>query len=628
LSEPATAVEPVRKRFFSLRLRLLVLVALISVPWLGLVLYTQADERRVATEHVNGDAMRVIRIVASNQAAQIEAARQLLGAFERLTQLRGSDGDACHSFLVDMLVASPSFINFVVVAPEGKVLCSAVTMRGAITVADRPYFSRAMKTKRFAVGDYQVGRITQVPSISYAQPILDGAGNVRTILVAVQNLDWLGAALSDLEFPSGAVLVVTDGSGTVLARAPDSEAWVGKTLPEERVLASLAAAKGGGIVEADDARGVPRLWAYAPLLAGVNLHATIGVPKSVAFADIDARFRRNVAALALVTLAALAAAWYGGSFFILRQVGALVAATRRLASGELGARAPLVGGRSELELLAQSFNSMAATLEARDNALRLAEERTRAAEIDLAVTRAQMDIARQIQKSLLPDDPLSVAGVLYAGRCIPATAVGGDYFGYFPRGQNSVDSFVGDVSGHGVGAALLMAEARTTFLAERLVAPSAAQILAKLNELLHDDLDRAQLFMTACCATFDTDARVLSYANAGHPPALLLRAGESNCVPLDADGCFLGVRRDVNFTEVKVRLDTGDIVVFYTDGITEAQDSTGAMFGVERLKEAIVARCDSDPEPLIDGVLRELDRFAGDVKRDDDVTIVVMKLVA
>src|SRR5262249_23236408 len=156
-----------------------------------------------------------------------------------------------------------------------------------------------------------------------------------------------GAALSNVEFPAGAVLVVTDGSGTVLAHVPDTEAWVGKTLPDEALLASLSNAKGGGIVAADDARGIRRLWAYAPLIAGVNLHAAIGVPKSVAFADIDARLRRNLVALALVTLAALAAAWYGGGFFILRQVDALVAATRTLAAGELGARSAIVGGRSE-----------------------------------------------------------------------------------------------------------------------------------------------------------------------------------------------------------------------------------------------------------------------------------------
>ena len=180
--------------------------------------------------------------------------------------------------------------------------------------------------------------------------------------------------------------------------------------------------------EADDAQGVARLWAQAPVIAGQGLHAAIGVPKSVAFEDINRRLSRNLAALAVVTILALAAAWYG-SKRLLRQVDALVAATEKLAAGDLGARASLVGGRSELRMLAGAFNTMAATLETRDRELRIAEEKTRAVEIELAVTHANMEIAKQIQRSLLPEDPLSLAGVQVAGRCIPAAEVGGDHYG-------------------------------------------------------------------------------------------------------------------------------------------------------------------------------------------------------
>jgi sigma-B regulation protein RsbU (phosphoserine phosphatase) len=353
----------------------------------------------------------------------------------------------------------------------------------------------------------------------------------------------------------------------------------------------------------------------------------IGVPKSVAFADINRRLSHNLAALGLATLVALAAAWFGGKF-ILRQVDALVAATRKLASGDLGARASLRGGRSELDSLAHAFNSMAATLEVRDRELRAAEEKTRAAEIELAVSRAHMDIAKQIQRSLLPEVPLTLAGVRIAGRCIPAAEVGGDYFGYFARGLHGVDSFVGDVSGHGVGAALLMSAARTTFLAERLIEPnpSAAQILTKLNDLLFDDLDRAGLFITASCATLDAATRELSYANAGHPPALLLRAGETTSVTVTADGMLLGLRKAVEFAEVKVMLHADDIVVFYTDGITDTRNEAGELFGTDRLGETVAANRNEDPEMLVDVVLATLNRFAGVRQPDDDVTLVVMKL--
>ena len=181
----------------------------------------------------------------------------------------------------------------------------------------------------------------------------------------------------------------------------------------------------GGLFEANDAQGVDRLWAHAPLIAGHDLHATMGTSKAVAFADINRRLMRNLAGLGLVALVALVVARSGGKY-ILRRVDALVAATRKFASGELGTRVPERVVRSELDLLGPAFNSMATSLQARERELRIAEERTRKAEIELAVTRAHMDIAKQIQRSLLPEDPLACGCVQDAGRCSPAAAVGGD----------------------------------------------------------------------------------------------------------------------------------------------------------------------------------------------------------
>jgi serine phosphatase RsbU (regulator of sigma subunit) len=614
-------------RFFSLRLRLLALVVLVLLPWLALVLYTQADERRAAIADVNRDEMRLIRIVTSNQAAEIEGARQLLTAIARLPQLRSKETTACSAFLAEMRAASPMYLNLALAEPDGHLSCSAIALQSVVNVADRMYFRRVMETRRFAVGEYQIGRVTLLPSINYAYPILGAGDEVQAVVIAAQSLNWLTVALAKVEFPPGAVLMVTDRNGTVLARLPDTGDVIGRTLPEAEVLAALSRQKEGGVFEADDAQGERRLWAHAPLIAGLDLHAIIGVPKSVAFADINRRLVRNLVALGLVTILALAAAWFGGKF-ILRQVDALLAATQKLAAGNLGVRAPVLGDRSELELLARAFNDMSTTLETRDRELRIAEDKTRAAEIKLAVTRAHMDIAREIQRSLLSEAPLTLAGMRIAGRCIPADAVGGDYFGYFPHGRDGFDSFVGDVSGHGVGAALLMAEARIMFLAERLVEPGAAQVLARLNALLHDDLDRAGHFITACCATFDAKTREFKYANAGHPPALLLRAGEMHCTTLDADGVLLGLNRQADFAEVKLKMETGDIVVFYTDGITETKNRTGDMFGLDRFAEAVAMHRTEDPEMMIDGVFAALDRFAGATQREDDLTIVVMKLAA
>jgi serine phosphatase RsbU (regulator of sigma subunit) len=611
--------------FISLRVRLLGLVLLVLIPWLAFVLYTQADERRAAIAGVKRDATRVLDIVTSNQKAQIEAARQLLMTFARLPQLRTPE--TCAPLLAELLEAYSQYNNFLTVDADANVTCSAVPMRGAINVSDRMYWKRAVQTHHFAIGNYQVGRITLVPSITYAYPLFHSDGSLESMVVAAQGLTWISTAAEELNLPAGTVFTLTDPNGIVLARLPPEPGLIGKPMPEKELLPRLASASDGDVLEADDAQGVSRLWVHTPTIAGVNVSATLGVSKAAAFAPINRRFRRNLLALGLVTLLGVAAAWIGAGM-LLRRVDSLVEATRVLGTGNLDARAVVVGERSELDLLAQQFNTMAAQVQARDRALRAAEEKTRAAEVELAVTRTELDVARQIQQAMLPHDPLTLGNVRYAGRCVPAAAVGGDYFGYFPRSPSGVDSFVGDVAGHGVGAALLMAEARTTFLAERLASANAADILGKLNALLYDDLDRSKMFMTACCATFDAAKHELSYANAGHPPALLLRAGDAKCMTISADGVLLGIQKDAKFTETRVKLNEGDIVVFYTDGITERSNAAGEMFGVPRLEELIVAHRNDGPEAMIDAVFEALEGFAGGRENEDDLTIVVMKQAA
>src|SRR6185369_4403276 len=121
-----STASPAHKRFFSLRVRLLGLVALMLVPWLVLVVYAQADERKAAIANVNDDALRLIRIVTSNQAAQVEAARQVLTAFARLPQIQTKDAAACNAFLAEMLKAYPLYLNIAVADRNGNLVCSAL----------------------------------------------------------------------------------------------------------------------------------------------------------------------------------------------------------------------------------------------------------------------------------------------------------------------------------------------------------------------------------------------------------------------------------------------------------------------------------------------------------------------
>jgi sigma-B regulation protein RsbU (phosphoserine phosphatase) len=248
------------------------------------------------------------------------------------------------------------------------------------------------------------------------------------------------------------------------------------------------------------------------------------------------------------------------------------------------------------------------------------------AETELTVTYTQIAIARRIQQSLFPSEPPQVQGVRLAGRCVPAAQVGGDYFDYFQRSENSVDIFISDVSGHGIGSALLMAEARSILKASAYLTNSAAEIFTRLNASLYDDLDHAEQFITMFYAKYSAATRLLSYASAGHNPPMLLRPAAQQCTLLDAEGMILGIRRDIHFEEKQTQLEPGDIVFFYTDGVTEATDPSGQQYGTARLHAFLLQHAADAPEQMVAAALAELKQFCQCETFGDDVTIVVMSV--
>lgn len=252
------------------------------------------------------------------------------------------------------------------------------------------------------------------------------------------------------------------------------------------------------------------------------------------------------------------------------------------------------------------------------------EELRGAAELD-ELTR-ELEMARRIQVSLLPDSPPEIRGARMACRTIPAHHVGGDYYDFFRWDDRTLDIAIADVSGHDLGAALIMVEARSVLRAHAYRAGTAGDALALLNELLYDDLTRAELFISMFYAKYSSDTRQLAYANGGHNPPLLLRCGEAGCACLDTEGMVLGVLRGAGFEEKSICLREGDILLFYTDGITESQNRSGELFGRERLCRALYAYRGAPPENIIDALLAEVMTFTGETEFQDDISLVVMKV--
>ena len=238
----------------------------------------------------------------------------------------------------------------------------------------------------------------------------------------------------------------------------------------------------------------------------------------------------------------------------------------------------------------------------------------------------EMELATQIQLSLLPSEPPTMAGIESACRCIPAEHVGGDYFDWFRRGDTTVDLLVADVSGHSVGAALIMVETRSVLRAQVQSAQGPGSMLAALNRLLYEDLTRAELFISMFYATFDSSSKRLTYASAGHNKPLLIKGESGEVVELDAEGMILGIRPEIAFEELSLELAEGDLILFYTDGITEAADAAGELFGNERLGNVLTAIRHEHVEAILDGVLLEARRFSGGMAFEDDVSLIALKV--
>jgi serine phosphatase RsbU (regulator of sigma subunit)/Na+/proline symporter len=236
----------------------------------------------------------------------------------------------------------------------------------------------------------------------------------------------------------------------------------------------------------------------------------------------------------------------------------------------------------------------------------------------------EMQIARTIQLGLLPTRAPDLAGTALAGTCIPAREVGGDYYDFLPRAMDRLDLVIADVSGHNVGAALIMTEARTFIRAEAKSIRSPREILGALNEFLYEDLTRAELFITMFYLNYDAARHRLSFANAGHNPPLLWRSRSGTCEWLDAEGLILGVKPQVEFEEREVKLHPGDLLLLYTDGITEAADQGGALFGEDRLCALLNEHHTLSPGQIIDTLLGQVRLFTGTRTFNDDISLVIM----
>lgn len=371
----------VGRYFPSLRLRLLLLVYIALVPALGFIIYTAYQERQLAMHHAEAEAMTLMRLVSSHQDRYIEETRQLLSFIARLPQVHNGSRDTYKLFFDEIYQQHPEYATIAVARPDGGVIYNAVPTSRPVNISDRWYFQQALSTRDFVIGNYQVSRSTGKPSLPFAYPVLDAAGNVREVLIASLDLQWLQQLIAREKLPRGTSVTVRDRHGRILARYPGAEKWTGRVIPDAPVVQAMLSRQGEGMVRSTGIDSIPRIYVFQPLPGPAkarDIFISIGIPEAVAFAGVNRIQFRYFTGLAITSLLVLLVTRVASNIFVLRPVNVLTGATRQLAAGNFGVRTGLRYDSGELGDLARAFDAMAAGLEDRDRKLQQAEARYRA----------------------------------------------------------------------------------------------------------------------------------------------------------------------------------------------------------------------------------------------------------
>jgi len=237
----------------------------------------------------------------------------------------------------------------------------------------------------------------------------------------------------------------------------------------------------------------------------------------------------------------------------------------------------------------------------------------------------ELEIAREVQQRLFPQKTPQVEGVELAGSCRPALSVGGDYYDFLKLKNGQLVFAVGDVSGKGVPAALLMAVVQASIRAQSMAQSDDLALLTANVNLLVTESSAKTHFATLFYALYDPQTRLLRYVNAGHNPPLVVRAhGEIEW--LRSTGVAVGWSKRATFKEAQITLAPGDTVFAYTDGLTEAMNAVNEEFGEERFAQAAIQLCGTSPESAMQAMLNTVDQFTAGAAQHDDMTMVLLRI--
>lgn len=345
--------------------RLALIVPLVLLPAFGAEVANTVLLYRERHEDVRKLAQARADVYNTELDETVTGLGRLLSAVAQFPSVNSLQSGECDRTLQELARGYPHDVVLAAADLSGKVVCSSLPHPAAVSIADRPFFSRARAG--FTVGGYLRSRLTGNGVLPFAAPLRDGPDQVG-VVAAFLSLDWLARNLQRPVFAPGQSLIVTDGDGIILADLPQGRSRVGdKVRPE--YLATMRA-RLPGVVELDDDQGRPTIYGYVPVtLPPSNLYLLFGVDRNVAFAPIYTAAWRSISLGLISVVLALLIAWIVGVRFVRRPIERLTAAAQAWRNGNYAARAELREGPEELRYLGAAFDGMADALRARDTQL-------------------------------------------------------------------------------------------------------------------------------------------------------------------------------------------------------------------------------------------------------------------
>ena len=367
-----------------LRTRLVSLGLIATAPALVVILYTQSVERSRAREQAVSDIRQVTQLAAIQQATLFDGVERLLQTLAQLPDIQSDDPARCRALLPGVLRDHPGYINIWVNKTANPSFCEAIPVAPAINAVDvaKPWYRHAIDTGATTVSDFSISPVNGMPIVVIAHAIA-GQSASEGVVAATVSLDTVNDIAARAQLPASTTLTLVDRKHQILARAPNAPALLGKLMPAPSGASEDSAAD---IIDAD---GVAKMYATARVRGSVDTGLSIGTAadRGATLATADNLLQRQAVLLVVLLMATILATLAGGERFVLRPVTALAEVTRRLAAGDLSARARLRTGVPGVSELGAAVNTMAAEMESRSRAearaqaeLRASEERLRHAQ--------------------------------------------------------------------------------------------------------------------------------------------------------------------------------------------------------------------------------------------------------